>query len=72
MIVDAAALAELRSSNPDALGTARQIARFLAGITSPATTRARLTRHPLFGLLADRRFLDVLVWCRAQIEPAPR
>jgi ATP-dependent DNA helicase RecQ len=61
-IVDAAALADLRSSNPDPLGTPRQAARFLAGITSPATTRAKLTRHPLFGSLADRRFLDILAW----------
>ena len=29
--------------------TPRQHARFLCGITSPATTRARLTREPLFG-----------------------
>jgi ATP-dependent DNA helicase RecQ len=62
-IVDAAALARLRSSNPDPLGTSRQAARFLAGITSPATTRAKLNQHPLFGALADRRFLDILDWC---------
>jgi len=70
-VVDAAALAALRSSNPDPLGTLRQAARFLAGITSPATTRAKLTRHPLFGTLADRRFLDIVAWCKAQNEPAP-
>jgi ATP-dependent DNA helicase RecQ len=71
-IVEAAALAELRSSNPDSLGTSRQAARFLAGITSPATTRARLTRHPLFGTLAERRFLDILAWCKAQSDPRHR
>jgi ATP-dependent DNA helicase RecQ len=70
-IVDAAALADLRSGNPDPLGTPRQAARFLAGITSPATTRAKLTRHPLFGALADRRFLDILAWCEAQNAGAP-
>jgi ATP-dependent DNA helicase RecQ len=64
------ALDDLRSSNPDSLGTARQAARFLAGITSPATTRAKLTRHPLFGALAERRFLDILAWCKAQSGPA--
>ena len=53
------------SDHPDALGEPRQQARFLAGITSPATTRAKLTRDPLFGSLADRRFADVLAWCRA-------
>jgi ATP-dependent DNA helicase RecQ len=71
-VVDAGALAELRLTNPAALGTARQAARFLAGITSPATTRSRLTRHPLFGTLAERRFLDILAWCKTQGEQAPR
>jgi ATP-dependent DNA helicase RecQ len=56
-------LAELRAEHPDALGSARQLARFLCGLSSPAATRARLTRQPLFGALADRRFGDVLAWC---------
>jgi ATP-dependent DNA helicase RecQ len=64
-IVDTAALAEVRSSNPDPLGTPRQTARFLAGIASPATTRAKLTRHASFGALADRHFADILAWCEA-------
>ena len=51
------------SANPAALGAARQRARFLCGITSPATTRAKLTRDELFGIVADRRFDDVLAWC---------
>ena len=58
-----AELARLAAEHPDALGAPRQRARFLCGITSPATTRARLTRDPLFGALADRRFADVLAWC---------
>ena len=66
-VVDAAALAALRSSHPDALATSRQVARFLAGITSPATTRAKLTRDARFGALADRRFADVLAWCDAAV-----
>jgi len=61
--VDADALAALREIHPDALGSPRQLARFLAGITSPATSRAKLTRDSLFGSLADRRFADVLAWC---------
>ena len=67
-VVDAAALAALRSSHPDALATSRQVARFLAGITSPATTRAKLTRDARFGALADRRFADVLAWCDAAVS----
>ena len=61
--VDVAALAALQSSHPEAIGAPRQRARFLSGITSPATTRAKLTRDPLFGSLAERRFADVLAWC---------
>jgi hypothetical protein len=47
------------------LGTPRQRARLLAGITSPATSNERLTRDPLFGSLAERRFTDVLGWCES-------
>jgi ATP-dependent DNA helicase RecQ len=50
----------LQAEHPEALGAPRQLARFLCGLTSPATTRAKLTRHALFGSLADRRFADVL------------
>jgi ATP-dependent DNA helicase RecQ len=64
-ILQADVLTALRSEHPDALGLPRQQARFLAGITSPATTRAKLTRHRLFGSLAERRFADVLAWCEA-------
>ncbi len=64
-IVDAAALEDLRSGNPDSLGAPRQLARFLAGITSPSTTRARLTREALFGSLGDRHFAEVLGWCES-------
>jgi ATP-dependent DNA helicase RecQ len=66
-VVDARALAALRTGHPDALGTPRQQARFLSGITSPATSRARLTRDPFFGSLAERRFADVLAWCEATV-----
>jgi ATP-dependent DNA helicase RecQ len=61
--VDAGELARLSAEHPEALGGPRQRARFLCGITSPATTRARLTRDPLFGDLADHRFAEVLAWC---------
>jgi ATP-dependent DNA helicase RecQ len=42
------------------LRTGRQLARFLCGITSPATSRERLTRHDAFGLLAQVPFQEVL------------
>jgi ATP-dependent DNA helicase RecQ len=64
-VIDARALTALCAANPDALATPRQQARFLCGITSPATSRARLTREPLFGAVADRRFAGILDWCAA-------
>ena len=49
---------------------ARALARFACGITSPRLTRTRLTRHPLFGCLANVRF--EAVHSRAQtIEQDP-
>jgi len=62
-VVDRRALNSLEAAYTHALGASRQRARFLCGITSPATSRAKLTREALFGILADRRFADVLAWC---------
>jgi ATP-dependent DNA helicase RecQ len=64
--LDVAAVREVRSAHPDALGAPRQLARWLSGLTSPATTRAKLTRHPLFGALADRSFREVLAWSETE------
>jgi ATP-dependent DNA helicase RecQ len=61
-LVDRGELAALVAMHPDALGAPRQRARFLCGLTSPATTRAKLTRGPLFGSLGARPFADVLRW----------
>jgi ATP-dependent DNA helicase RecQ len=58
--LDRAALDELTAEHPSALGTPRQRARFLCGLSSPATTKAKLSRHALFGVLAEQRFADVL------------
>ena len=63
--LDTKAFAALRASHPRALGHARQAARFLCGLTSPATTQAKLSRNTLFGSLATRRFADVLAWSAA-------
>ncbi|MEM6277952.1 MAG: ATP-dependent DNA helicase RecQ [Verrucomicrobiota bacterium] len=43
-----------------ALRQPRQLARFLCGITSPATSRARMQRDERFGALAEVPFEDVL------------
>ncbi len=52
--------ATLQTQYPDALGTARQLARFLCGLSSPALTKARITKLPLFGTLENRSFGEVL------------
>jgi ATP-dependent DNA helicase RecQ len=46
------------------LATPRQITRFLCGLTSPATSRARLTKRPEFARFATTPFRTVL----AQVE----
>ncbi len=53
-------LAELRRAHPRALGGSRQIARFLCGISSPALSTAKLTRHPRFGSAAQTPFAAVM------------
>jgi ATP-dependent DNA helicase RecQ len=58
-------LRELRAEGHAALATPRQEARFLCGLGSPATTRAKLTRHPAFGRLTDVPFRDVLRFVEA-------
>ena len=63
--IDERQLAELRAVNPRALGEPRQLARFLCGLSSPALTKAKLTRHALFGVSEDRHFSEVLSWCES-------
>ena len=55
----------LRAAQPTALGEARQAARFLCGLSSPALMRAKLTKHALFGALETIRFGSVMAWCAA-------
>ncbi|MCW5871797.1 MAG: RecQ family zinc-binding domain-containing protein, partial [Candidatus Eremiobacteraeota bacterium] len=50
----------LRSQAHPALQHPRQLARFLCGLTSPASSAARLGKHPDFGALADLPFQHVL------------
>ncbi|QRK06852.1 RecQ family ATP-dependent DNA helicase [Archangium violaceum] len=59
---EAAKLNQLRAEGNAALASPRQVARFLCGISSPSATRARLTRHPMFGLLSDVPFKQVLAF----------
>jgi ATP-dependent DNA helicase RecQ len=71
--IDRGALDELVSEHAAALAVPRQQTRFLCGLASPATTRAKLSRHVLFGSLAEHRFEDVLATLRAwQLESTKR
>ncbi|NNC90823.1 MAG: RecQ family ATP-dependent DNA helicase [Akkermansiaceae bacterium] len=63
------AIQALLGEKNGALRTPRQLARFLCGLTSPATTRARLTRHDAFALLEGHPFEDVLAYCRTLLIP---
>lgn len=47
----------------------RQLARFLCGPTSPAMTRARLSRRDEFGLLEQVPFGEVLAWVETLVLP---
>jgi len=61
--VSAAGMAEIRSlieEDLPALRQPRQIARFLCGLPSPATSRGKLKQHRAFGALADLPFNIVL------------
>lgn len=56
----AAVIENLVAEDRQSLRTPRQLARFLCGLTSPATSRERLGRHAAFGLLARIPFATVL------------
>jgi ATP-dependent DNA helicase RecQ len=55
-----ATIRELLNGRPTSLRTPRQLTRFLCGITSPATTREKLTKHDAFGMLERVTFADVM------------
>jgi ATP-dependent DNA helicase RecQ len=58
--VDAGKIAALQKANPKALRSARQVARFLCGLSSPLVTQAKLSKHPEFGSLAEIPFHIVM------------
>ena len=58
-VFDLEAVNALRRAHPRALGSPRQTARFLCGLTSPQLTVSKLGKHPLFGSQGGARFRDV-------------
>jgi ATP-dependent DNA helicase RecQ len=59
-VEDVSEIRALMNEGHAGLRTPRQLARFLCGLTSPATIRARLTKHDSFGLLEKVPFANVL------------
>lgn len=54
---------KLRQAHPQLLGHPRTMARFLCGVPSPSLSRAKLSRHALFGCLAQLPFGQVMARC---------
>ncbi len=64
-----AEIQQLPQLHPQPLGHPRQLARFLCGISSPATTRAKLRKHARFGYCESVPFLEVLRWIQDGTTP---
>ena len=64
-------LEQLRSEGHASLATPRQLARFLCGLSSPATTRARLRQHPHFGAWSTAPFHRVLAFIEQRLHVVP-
>ncbi len=56
---------------PPDLRAPRQLAKLLCGLSSPSTSKLKLTRDGLFGHLEEHRFGDVLAWCELVVAPVP-
>jgi ATP-dependent DNA helicase RecQ len=63
---DRAALDAIRREGHAALASPRQLTRFLCGIKSPATTKAKLSGHAAFGRLEATPFQEVLKFVDAR------
>ena len=55
---------ELQGTKPEVLATDTDVARVLCGLSSPAISKAGLTKHDLFGCCSEIAFATVL----AQLE----
>ncbi|MFZ4763615.1 MAG: RecQ family ATP-dependent DNA helicase [Roseimicrobium sp.] len=67
---DVARIQSVMEERHAALRAPRQLARFLCGLTSPAATRARLSRHDCFGMLERVPFQDVLAQAQSLMPSA--
>ncbi len=61
---------DLSREHPQALGHPRTLSRFLCGVTSPKSTKEKLTRHPLFGAASNVPFPDILQRVEVPNQPS--
>ncbi|MEM7785109.1 MAG: RecQ family zinc-binding domain-containing protein, partial [Planctomycetota bacterium] len=59
---------QLVTSHPGALTDSRSVARFLCGITSPALTRAKLSKHSMFGTCESIPFDSLLRQLASEVQ----
>ncbi len=57
---DVEAVRRLQAEGHEALRAPRQLTRFLCGLPSPASTKAKLRRHDMFGIFGRVPFQEVL------------
>ena len=62
-LVDLSRVRALREEHPNALDEPRKLARALSGLSSPALSRAKIPRTPIFGCLEGYPFGEVLAYC---------
>ncbi len=67
-LVTRAEILEITNANSQIFTEAREITKFLCGLTSPRFTKAKLSKHPLFGKLEKIPFMTVLEWCKTNLE----
>jgi ATP-dependent DNA helicase RecQ len=59
---------EVTRTHPEIFTEARETTKFLCGLTSPKFTKAKLSKHALFGKLEKIPFMIVLEWCKSNLE----
>ena len=64
------AIEVLRREHPAALRSARQVARFLCGLSSPLAVSSKLTRHRLFGECGETPFREALEFAESVVSPS--
>jgi ATP-dependent DNA helicase RecQ len=69
--LDRGKIATLQKQNPKALGSIRQLTRFLCGLNSPSLTQAKLNKHGEFGSLAEVPFDLVMKAAETITRPEP-